>query len=108
MNNTETDHINNTLPFIGFDPSHFQDEENDDPTPYIIEQLGIYERFVLHYYKCQKVGNSDLLQTHPDDFAIAAEDQAFMYEATYGMSDHSPLMITIISLKLPQHNRRKI
>lgn len=90
MNNSETDHLYSTLPFIGFDPSHFEDEENeenDDPTPYILEQLGIYERFILHYYKCQRVAYSDLLQTHPDDFANAVQDEAIMYQATYCTSD---------------------
>lgn len=95
MNNSETDHLYSPPPFIGFDPSHFEDEENeenDDPTPYILKQLGIYERFVLHYYKCQKVAYSDLLLTHPDDFAIAVEDQAIMYQAIYCMSEQMEVL----------------
>ncbi|EXS29930.1 hypothetical protein J690_0745 [Acinetobacter sp. 742879] len=98
MNNSETDHLYSPPPFTGFDPSHFEDiddeenEESDDLTPYILEQLGIYESFVLYYYKCQKVGNSDLLLTHPDDFAIAAEDKAIMYQATYCMSEQMEVL----------------
>lgn len=98
MNNSETDHLYSPPPFTGFDPNHFEDiddeknEESDDLTPYILEQLGIYESFVLYYYKCQKVGNSDLLLTHPDDFAIAAEDKAIMYQATYCMSEQMEVL----------------
>ncbi|WP_227062140.1 hypothetical protein [Acinetobacter pittii] len=94
MNNIETDHFYSPPPLTEFAPIHFEveeneeNEENDDSTPYILEQLGIYERFVLHYYKCQKVADRDLLQIHPDDFAIAVEDQAMMYQVTYCMSEH--------------------
>ncbi|ENK6377507.1 TPA: hypothetical protein ACQRX0_002031 [Acinetobacter baumannii] len=88
MNNSETDLLHSSFQQMGLDPSYFEEEENDDPIPYIIEQLGIHERFVLHYYKCQKVAYSDLLLTHPDDFANAVQDEAFMYQATFGMSDH--------------------
>lgn len=64
-----------------------KEEMADDPIPDIIQQLGIYERFVLHRYKQQKQVYADYLSIHPDDMANDAQNEAWMYEATYGMSD---------------------
>lgn len=42
MDKNETDHLYKELQLMGFDPIHFEyEEENDDPTPYILKQLGI-------------------------------------------------------------------
>ncbi|MDX8164390.1 hypothetical protein [Acinetobacter pittii] len=79
MNNSETDNFYSPPPFTGFDPSHFKDKENDkndDPIPYIIQQLGIYERFLLHRYKHQKLAYADCLSTHPDDMANDAQNES--------------------------------
>ncbi len=94
MNNSETDHLYSPPPFTGFDPSHFEDEDNeekDDPIPYIIEQLSMCERYVLYHYKHQKLIFADKA-LHPDDLANAVQDEAFMYEFTYGMSEHIEVM----------------
>jgi len=86
MNNSEADHLYSPPPFTGFDPNHFEDEENDDPIPAIIEQLGRHERYVLYHYKHQKLVFVDKA-LHPDEIASAIEDEAYMYEFTFGMSD---------------------
>ncbi|RIL16445.1 hypothetical protein CYQ93_06315 [Acinetobacter baumannii] len=89
MNNSETDHLYSPPPFTGFDPSHFEDEDNeekDDPIPYIIEQLSMCERYVLYHYKHQKLIFADKA-LHPDDIAMAVQDEAYMYEFTFGISN---------------------
>ncbi|PTV52105.1 hypothetical protein [Acinetobacter seifertii] len=87
MNNSETDNFYSPPPLTGFAPNHFEVEENDDPIPYIVEQLGIYERFVLHHYKHQKLAYANCLSRHPDDMANDAQNEADMYQETYGKSD---------------------
>ncbi|MEL1817476.1 hypothetical protein V2W53_20640, partial [Acinetobacter baumannii] len=63
-----------------------KEEMADDPIPDIIQQLGIHERYVLYHYKHQKLVFADKA-LHPDDIAMAVQDEAYMYEFTFGMSD---------------------
>lgn len=74
--------------------TYLQDSEEEmtsDLTVHIIEQLGVYERYVLYHYKHQKLIYAHRT-LHPDDITNAVQDEALMYEATYGMSDHIQVM----------------
>ncbi|CAA0235026.1 hypothetical protein ABKPCSM17A_02303 [Acinetobacter baumannii] len=89
MNNNETDHLHSGFQHMGLDPSYFEDEENeenDDPILYITQQLSMCERYVLYHYKHQKLVFAEKA-LHPDDIAMAVQDEAYMYEFTFGISN---------------------
>ena len=91
MNKKDIEQLQQDAISMGVDPRYFEDECIEDPIPKLIEQLGIYERYVLYHYKHQKLIYADRA-LHPDDIINAVQAEALMYEATYGMSDHIQVM----------------
>ncbi|WP_225996116.1 hypothetical protein [Acinetobacter oleivorans] len=89
MNNNDIDHARNELFFMGFPSDHQEDKTNNEKIPYIIEQLGIYERYILDRYSHQKRNYIDPISIDPNHIVSNVNNEALKYEYLYDKGEHT-------------------
>ncbi|MGR2923028.1 hypothetical protein FY049_21280 [Acinetobacter sp. 1125_18A] len=68
---------------MGFPSDHQQDNACNEQIPYIIEQLGIYERYILDRYNHQKRHYADPISIDPNHITSNVNYEALKYEYLY-------------------------
>ena len=74
---------------MGFPSDHQEDKTNNEKIPYIIEQLGIYERYILDRYSHQKRDYIDPISIDPNHIVSNVNNEAFKYEYLYDKGEHT-------------------
>lgn len=93
MNNSDTDkaidYARSELFFMGFPSDYQENNASNEQIPYILEQLGIYERYILDRYSHQKCDYIDPISIDPNHIVSNVNNEALKYEYLYDKGEQT-------------------